>query len=1175
VKSPFVHLHVHSEYSLLDGMCRIEQSLPRVREQGGQALAMTDHGCLFGAVHFYQKARAAGVKPILGCEMYIAPGSRHDKSAPHKQSNHHFVLLAATDEGYDNLVRLVTKGYLEGFYYKPRIDKELLHEHRQGLIGLTACLKGEVAQCAAAGSVEDAARAAGEFADILGKDNLFLELEDHGLADQKTANRGIVEVASRTGLPLVATNDVHYLDRAHAEAHDVMLCLQTQARLADEKRLRYGSDQFYLKSPEEMAALFAERPDAIENTVRIAERCNVELPLDKGLHFPMYDVPGDASQRDYLMERTAEGLARRYGGVDLRAPRNEGEREIVQRLQREIEVIESTGFINYFLVVWDFIRFAREQNIPVGPGRGSGAGSIVAYALGITDIDPLRYKLIFERFLNPERVSPPDFDIDFCQTRRGEVIEYVKQKYGRDAVAQIATFGTLGAKTVIRDVGRVLDLPLGECDALAKMVPEELGMTLAKAREQNPDFKKRIQSDENARRIMQYAEILEGLPRNLGTHAAGVVIGEKPLIEILPLARDKDGEPVTQFEMKPLDKIGLLKMDFLGLRTLTVIQEALDNIEKTRGETICFEDLEMEDPATFELLGRGDTVGVFQLESHGMRELFRQVGVTKFEEIIALIALYRPGPMNMLPAYIDRKRGKIAIEYDHPLLAEILDETYGIMVYQEQVLQAANRLAGFSLGAGDLLRRAMGKKDPDEMACQRENFIEGCRRENDIPERQAGEIFDKIERFAGYGFNKSHSTAYAVLSYRTAYLKANYPVEFMAALMSSEMNNFDKLPGIIAEAAAMGIPVKPPDVNRSEIRFTPDGGQIRFGMAGVKGVGEGCVRAILREREERGPFEGFMDFCLRMEGPEINRRAIESLVLSGAFDFTDLSRGRTWTGLDFVLNRVQEIRRDRAAGQASLFDLMDDQQGNEATDDALPEADPMPQNEMLSHEKELLGFYVSGHPLAEFAWILDHYNLSDPGQLADLPAKSPVRIGGLVSSLDKRFTKRKEAYARCRLEHLDGSVDVTVFPQAYASFGVHLAEEAPVMICGSLENDESQVRVLAEELYPLRDVPARFTQRIGIHLPEAGLSDDKLSAVRELLRAHRGRIPATLCLTFSNGEKVFVKTHPDYHVQPSRALIEDLERLLGENSVYLEIDPRACLVTRKKKAWGAGRAREG
>jgi DNA polymerase-3 subunit alpha len=1164
---PFVHLHFHTEFSLLDGACRISKVMDRAQELGMTACAITDHGVLYGVIDFYKKAKDKGVKPIIGCEAYMARGSMADRKledGSRSQSNH-MVLLSENIDGYYNLVHLISRAHLEGFYYKPRIDKQLLNGHAKGLIGTSACLKGIVPELICKGDMAGALREAGELSDIFGKGNFYLELQNHGIAEQHKANEGILEIARKTGLPLICSNDVHYLKREHSEAHEVMLCLQTGTVMSDPNRLRYQSEAFYMKSGQEMHELFRDFPEALANTVAIAERCHLELRLDKELHFPTYTVPEGYTQKEYLIKLGKEGLRRRYGVENLEHPKNDEEKRIADRFKYEVSVIEKTGFINYFLVVWDFIKFAHDHGIPVGPGRGSGAGSILAYALEITGIDPLRYNLIFERFLNPERVSPPDFDIDFCQTRRGEVIDYVKKKYGTENCAQIITFGSLGAKTVIRDLGRALEIPFSECDKLAKMVPETPDMTIELALKQNPEFRQTCESDPNAQRIIKYAKVLEGLPRNPGIHAAGVVIGEKPLIDILPLSRDKSQEVITQFEMKPLGQVGLLKMDFLGLKTLTIIQEAVDWVAKIHGAKLDMAALPMEDEKTFNLLNKGDTVAVFQVESKGMRDMLRRIGVGRFEDLIALIALFRPGPMQFLDDFGARKNGRAKIEYDHPLLEPILKETYGIMIYQEQVQQAANALAGFSLGQGDLLRRAMGKKDPAEMAKMRQKFVDGCHAHSKIPAAKAEKIFDNIEKFAGYGFNKSHSAAYAVVGWQTAYLKAHYPVEFMAANLSVEIGNNERLSELIAECQEMKINVLAPDVNHSGVRFTPtkgaDGqpGAIHFGMAGVKNVGVMAVEAIVREREANGPFKSLVDFCNRVDLQAVNKKTLESLVRCGAFDFTRMPRSRLFGGIEFAMNRAQEQQRDKKAGQGSLFDAFGLDSSAAAVEE-LPPADPWPESVELSAEKELLGFYISGHPLTAHEWTLKKYSLVDFKGLLEAEPGTVTRIGGLVAQFQKRFTKKDQRpMGVFRLEHLDGSIEVVVFPDAFQNYGVYLKDESPVLVCGELRKEEQQVRIVASEVYPLPDAHRFFAEKVSIHMPLAQTDEGRLKDLKQILRRHPGETQVVLCIEYPTGEKIFIDTDRGFKVAASEALAREVDGLIGEGSCYIAANPNACL----------------
>ena len=1165
---PFCHLHFHTEYSLLDSSCKVADAVATAKELGQEYLAITDHGVLYGVIDFYKQAHKAGIKPIIGCEVYIARNGMDEKTS--QADNLHLVLLAENNEGYNNLMHLVSLGHLEGFYYKPRIDKKLLRQYSKGLIGLSACLKGEIAEACAEGAIDKAVSLAKEYSEILGPNNFFLEIQDHGLSEQKAANRHIIELAKRTGLPLVATNDVHYIKKEHRDAHDVLICLQHGNLVSDTSRMSYSGSEFYMKSGAEMERLFPDHPEALAHTVEIARRCNVELvDKNKPLHFPIFTVPPEyKSQKDYLMAIGRAGLKTLYPIDDFDQPKTDIEKRVAERFNYEVGVIEKTGFINYFLVVQDFIAYAKSRNIPVGPGRGSGAGSMLAYALGITALDPLHYNLIFERFLNPDRISPPDFDIDFCQARRGEVIEYVKDKYGRENVAQIITFGTLGAKTVIRDIGRVLGLPLNECDKLAKMVPEKPDVTLAKALEENPDFKRAAKQDPVAVEIMKYAQILEGLPRHTGTHAAGVVIGEKPLIDILPLSRDKDKQVITQFEMKPMEEIGLLKMDFLGLKTLTVIQEAVEHIRANHGVVLDINKLPLDDKKTYDLLNRGDTIGVFQVESAGMRDTLRKIGLDRVEDLIAMIALYRPGPMQFIDEFIARKHGKVKIQYDHPLLEPVLKETYGIIVYQEQIQQAANKLAGFSLGEGDILRRAMGKKDKAVMATQRENFIAGCKKTNNIDRKLAEKLWDMIEKFAEYGFNKSHSAAYGIISYQTAWLKANYPEEFMAALLSSEMGTPDKLAFLLAEAREMGLNVRAPSVNESLARFRPAKGALHFGMAGVKNVGAGAVESLVKEREAGGPYTGLMNFCSRMDSREVNRKTLESLIKCGAFDFCHKPRSRLFAGIEIAMGRAQSAQKDKLSGQCSLFDMLGNGPAQDSDDD-LPAVEPWPDSEMLSAEKELIGFYISGHPLAEHEWTLRTFALQKIGELADVAAaagsdeqKALVRVGGLVDKYKKVFTKKDDPrpYARFRLEGLEAAVNAVVWPDDFSKFEKLLEGKAPVMACGRITRDfRDELEIQVSELFPLASAPALFAEKVGLHLPEAALSEEKILAVKKIAAAYPGPTPLNICVLLDSGEKIFIKADRSSQVTASPELVRKLEHLLGEEAVYVGARSRPFL----------------
>jgi DNA polymerase-3 subunit alpha len=1149
-------------------------------DMGMEHLAMTDHGVLYGAVEFYKAARAAGIKPIIGCEVYLARYGIEEKTT--QRNNMHLVLLAETQKGYENLVKLVSKAHLEGVYYKPRIDKAMLREYSEGLIGLSACLGGEVTEACKNGDLDKAEELAREYSDILGPNNFFLEIQDHGLEDQKKALPNIIEVARRTGLPLVATNDVHYIRKEHAEAHDVLICLQRGDLVADPNRHRYEGSEFYMKSGAEMAALFPEHPEAISNTIEIAQRCNVEFFFPEkaeDLHFPHFPLPeGFEKDLDYLIYLGKRGLKKHYGIEDLDHPTNEYEETIKTRFYYEVSVIVKTNYVNYFLVVADFIQWARRQGIPVGPGRGSGAGSMLAYSLEITTIEPLKYNLIFERFLNPDRVSPPDFDIDFCPTRRQDVIQYVRDKYTEECVGQIITFGTLGAKTLMRDLGRVLEIPLPYCDRLAKMIPEAPGTNLEKALAESPEFKLATDTEPDARRIMKYARLLEGLPRHTGMHAAGVVIGEKPLIEIIPLTREpKEKLIVVQFEKGPTEEIGLLKMDFLGLKNLTIIYEACALIKRNHGVDVDPEKLDIEDKITYELLSKGDTVGVFQLESGGMRDTLRQVAPDCIEDIIAILALYRPGPMQFIPTYIKRKHGQETVEYDHPLLEPILKETNGIIVYQEQIQQAAQKLAGFSLGEGDILRRAMGKKKPEVMDQQRGKFVTGCKETNDMPEKLANRIFDNITEFAKYGFNKSHSTAYGFVTFQTAWLKAHYPAEFMAALLSGEMGNSDKLTGFIAEAKEVGIDVMPPCVNESIGRFNAvqDGSGIRFGMAAIKGVGEGVVEEIVKERDENGPFEGLMDFCSRITSA--NKKVIENLIRSGAFDFSGIHRARLFNGIETCIGRAAEALKDKASGQVSMFDMMGgaEEKSGGNSDEELPDVTAWSESEMLAAEKELIGFFISGHPLARYEWILNSFALTRMKDIQSLAAGTKTRVGGMVTEMRKLFTKKdQKPMATFRIEGLEGSINAIIFPGPYENYGPLLIDDATLMFGGlMMQEDSGDLKFQVMEIFPIEQVPGLFCDRVSIHLPEMGINKDVMTTLRDVATEFRGSSPLHLCIEFIDGPKVFINTDHSFRVRPCQELEHKIEQSIGEGLVYIAKKSDALRNPPPERKW-AGRGKQ-
>lgn len=1148
----FAHLHLHTDYSLLDGACRIDEVIEKAHAAKMPAVAMTDHGNMYGAIEFYRAASERGIKPIIGCETYIAPGSRLEKKSTNaRDAAYHLILLAKDDVGYRNLVQLISSAHLEGFYYKPRIDKEILAKHSKGLIGFTSCLKGEVPNNIAHEQFGRAKDILDEYRHIFEPGDFYIELQDHGIAEQRTVNRTLVEWAREFSLPVVATNDVHYVEHGHHEAHDCLICLQTQSLVADPKRMRYGSDQFYLKSPEEMAKLFAEIPEAITNTLAVAEKCNLALEFGK-LRFPSYTPPDGFTREQYLRHLVEQGLRERYG-IEWKKPVGEQQKAIVERVDYELRVMEKTGFVSYFLIVWDFVHFARSHGIPVGPGRGSAAGSVVAYVLCITDIDPLRYNLLFERFLNPERVSPPDIDMDFCYNRRPEVIDYVRKKYGDDHVAQIITFGTLGAKMVVRDVGRVLGLSYGECDRIAKMIPPDLGMTLEKALQMSPDLKGAYDTEDSVRRVIDYGFTLEGLARNASTHAAGVVIGAEPLTNIVPLTTGTNSnEIVTQYSMNPLGDLGLLKMDFLGLKTLTVIKDALDIIEQTTGQRLDMNAIPMDDKKTFDLLAKANTIGVFQLESAGMRDLCRRIGVDSVDVIIALIALFRPGPMNMLDDYVNRKHGKVKVEYDHPLLEPILKETFGVFVYQEQVMQATNVLAGYTLGGADLLRRAMGKKKPEEMEKQREVFIKGCHDKNKIPRARAERIFDTLAKFAGYGFNKSHSAAYGVVSYQTAWLKANHSVAFMAASLSNEMGNTDKIQQLINECRHMGIEVLAPDINESGVRFTVNAGKIRFGLAAIKNVGEIAVQSIIDVRAAGGKFRSFTEFCDRIDLRVVNRKVLESLVKCGACDSLGEPRAQLFAAIEFQMNRAGTLQRDRERGQAALFDVAPVNARRQAT--GAPPAVDWSQSEMLAFEKELLGFYVTGHPLSQYADILRRYELASTAQLATLQDGQMTRIGGIISKLQPKLTKAGKPMAIITLEDLDGLVETMVFPETYAKHAPVLKADAAIFVCGSVNLREDKPKIYAEQIIPLDEVPKRFTKAVHLRLSMATTQEDALGRVQALLRNHKGNVPVLFCFMYPDGKLVFLEAHEHFSVAPTQKFVREVEEILGEDTVWLKVD---------------------
>ena len=1073
----FTHLHVHTEYSLLDGSNKINEYVARVKELGMNSAAITDHGVMFGCIDFYRAAKAAGIKPILGCEVYVAPGSRFDREIGQAEDRYyHLVLLAENNHGYENLMKIVSKAFVDGFYYKPRVDMELLQEYHEGIIALSACLAGEVAKNITRGMYEEAKSAALRYEEIFGKGNFFLELQDHGIPQQQRVNQQLLRMSQETGIGLVATNDVHYTYDTDAEAHDILLCVQTRKLLSDENRMRYEGGQYYVKSPEEMAELFPYIPEALENTQKIADRCEVEIEFGV-TKLPKFDVPAPYTSWEYLNKLCYDGLKERYTG-DLT--------ELEKRLEYELGVIKTMGYVDYFLIVWDFIRFARDHDIMVGPGRGSAAGSLVSYTLGITKLDPIKYNLLFERFLNPERVSMPDIDVDFCFERRQEVIDYVVEKYGKDRVVQIVTFGTMAARGVIRDVGRVMDLPYAQCDAIAKMIPEELNITIDKALKMNPELKNLYTTDETVKKLIDMSRRLEGLPRHTSMHAAGVVISQKSVDEYVPLARASDGSIVTQFTMTTLEELGLLKMDFLGLRTLTVIQKAVKLIEKNKGISLDMDHVDYNDKAVYDMLGAGKTEGVFQLESAGMTSFMKELKPESLEDVIAGISLYRPGPMDSIPQYIEGKNNPDSIHFLCPQLEPILSATYGCIVYQEQVMQIVRSLGGYTLGRSDLVRRAMSKKKAAVMEKERQNFVYGNEEEGvpgcvnrGISEEIANKIYEQMMDFAKYAFNKSHAAAYAVVAYQTAYLKCHFPVEFMAALMTSVIDNPPKVADYILSCRRMGIAILPPDINKGDSTFSVDGGGIRYGLSAIKSIGKPVIEAIVAERNQRGDFTSLRDFIERMTGKDVNKKAIENFIKAGAFDELPGNRRQKMMVYAQILDAIVQEKKNMMAGQMSLFDFVSEEEKT-AYEIHMPDVEEYPKEAKLAFEKEVLGIYISGHPLEEYetcwrknisAVTTDFMPDEESGQ-PKVRDGQQVIVGGMITEKTIKYTKTNKVMAFLTLEDLLGTVEIVVFPRDYEK-NVRLMEiDEKVFIKGRVSVEEERAsKVICESMYSFKDAP--------------------------------------------------------------------------------------------------------
>lgn len=1145
----FTHLHVHTEYSLLDGSNKIKEYVARVKELGMDSAAITDHGVMYGVIDFYRAAREAGINPILGCEVYVAPGSRFDREVGSGDDRYyHLVLLAENNQGYSNLMKIVSKAFVEGFYYKPRVDLELLEKYHEGIIALSACLAGEVARYLARGMYEDAKIVALRYQDIFGKGNFFLELQDHGIPEQQTVNQQLLRMHRETGIDLVATNDVHYTMAEDAEPHDVLLCLQTQKKLSDENRMRYEGGQYYVKSPEEMARLFPYALEALENTHKIAERCHVEIEFGV-TKLPKYDVPDGLTSWEYLNKLCYEGLEQRYHPVT---------EELKKRLDYELSTIKNMGYVDYFLIVWDFIKYARDNDIMVGPGRGSAAGSLVAYTLGITQLDPIRYDLLFERFLNPERVSMPDIDVDFCFERRQEVIDYVRRKYGDDCVVQIVTFGTLAARGVIRDVGRVLDMPYAQVDTIAKMIPQELNITIDKALGMNPELRKAYEEQDDIHRLIDLAKRLEGLPRHTSMHAAGVVISQKDVSEYVPLSRAQDGSIVTQFTMTTLEELGLLKMDFLGLRTLTVIQNAVKMVEKSTGMLLDMQEIDYNDKKVLDSLGTGRTDGVFQLESAGMKSFMKELKPQSLEDVIAGISLYRPGPMDFIPQYIRGKNRPDTIRYDCPQMEPILKPTYGCIVYQEQVMQIVRELAGYTLGRSDLVRRAMSKKKASVMAKERQNFVYGNAEEgvpgciaNGISEEIANKIYDEMTDFAKYAFNKSHAAAYAVVSYQTAYLKYYYPVEFMAALMTSVVEMPNKVAEYISVCRQMGIRILPPDINHGFYGFSVDNGAIRYALSAIKSIGRPVIEGIVRDREEHGEYTSLKTFIER-NIDQINKRVVENLIKAGALDCLEGNRNQKMTVYTQIIDSINQDKKHTMAGQLSLFDIAPEEDKNEF-EIRMPQAAEYPKETILTFEKEVLGIYLSGHPLERYRNMMEKmisaktsdFQPDDETGIPEVYDNQKVIVGGMITDKTIKYTKNNKVMAFLTVEDLVGTVEVVVFPRDYEKCQMFLNEDARLFIQGRVSaEDDKASKLILEKVRLFDDMPRelwlQFESREEYAKAETGLVDDLMES--------RGNSTVVIYL---KDVKAMKKLPPAYQVHIEDSWLERMCKKYGSSNVKI------------------------
>jgi DNA polymerase III subunit alpha len=1150
--SNFVHLHLHTDYSLLDGACEIGELTAEAARRGMPAVAVTDHGNLFAAANFYHQATTHGVKPIIGCEMYVAPDNHKNRGTGAERSNH-LVLLCENEKGYQNLIKLVSTGYLDGFYYKPRVDHELLAKHSEGLIALSACLRGEVADALLSEKYDQAQKSAYRLRDIFGKQNFFLEVQDQGLEQDLRVNRDLVRLSKESGIPLVATNDCHYLTQADSHAQEVLMCIQTGKTMSDTQRMKFATDQFYFKTAEEMAHVFRELPDAVTRTVAIADRCNVKIQR-VGNPFPEFKVPEGHTTDSYFERVVREGFASRAPQIErltkegrLRHPLTDYE----ARLTAEIEMIKKMRFAGYFLIVWDFIHYARAQGVPVGPGRGSAAGSLVSYSLRITDVDPMQYELLFERFLNPERISMPDIDIDFCMRRRGEVIEYVRKKYGAESVAQIITFGTMAAKAVLKDAGRALDMPYGEVDRLAKMIPTTLNISLEDALKQAPQLEA-ARKEGPVKELIEVALRLEGLARHASTHAAGVVISPRPLTEIVPLYKSNKDEITTQYDMNALGRIGLLKMDFLGLTTLTILDDSVRMIKQNRGIDLDLTTLPLDDAPTYALFARGDTTGIFQFESHGMRDILKRYQPTQIEDLTALNALYRPGPIQggMIDEFIARKQGKKKVTYDLPELEEILSETWGVIVFQEQVMKIANRLAGYSLGDADILRSAMGKKKADVMAAQREKFLAGCSA-GKVPAKKATKIFDLMEEFGLYGFPKAHACAYALLAYQTAYLKVHYPVEFMASMLSSEAGNTEKVVKYINEARGMGIRVLPPDVHESGLYFTPVGDDIRFGLAAIKNVGENTAKAICEARGTTGRFRTLFDFSEAIEPKFLNKRVLESLVKAGALDCTGGSRGRLFAAIDQAISRGQKKHQEKTVGQGGLFlagpsELHDSQPWQESE---LPEADDWSEEQQLAGEYSVLGFYISGHPLDKYAGRLKDLNAAELATMESRKNNEDLVVAGIIVQIRPMRSRRGARWAILTLQDRTGVVEALVFPEAFAKLEGILKSNTPLLVKGRVAVEDAGTRLIVADARLLDQLADRPPSLLRVRMDLSTVNTGALDRLKELFISRPGRCRVSFELIKDDGSAATLDAGSA--VLADRELVERVREICGTDSVAL------------------------